>query len=229
MAGMAMVYRRPVGVMRQSVKPQLASWDRAGHPSQVKLARFLAHVDAIAGPVLATASGRVAAELIVGFSDGVSLIDGGHDLGNYLFPVASRLGPQRVAAIFGRKIHGRSSLAVGPAQPGTAGAVPQFSARMAGSYERTEWKQKLHDRLAVRAATIDPGPVALDVALTTGPGRNWASLWKPLIDAFGPVLGEDPTRPFHPHDDRVVSLGLHHTIDTGIAHDVIIDAWWTSL
>jgi hypothetical protein len=22
---------------------------------------------------------------------------------------------------------------------------------------------------------------------------------------------------------------LHHTIDTGIAHDVIIDAWWTSL
>jgi hypothetical protein len=66
MAHMAVVYRRPVGVMRQSVKPQLASWDRAGYPSQVKLARFLAHVDAIAGPVLATASGRVAAELIVG-------------------------------------------------------------------------------------------------------------------------------------------------------------------
>ena len=44
MIHMAMVYRRPVGVMRQSVKPQLASWDRAGHPSQVKLARFLAHV-----------------------------------------------------------------------------------------------------------------------------------------------------------------------------------------
>jgi hypothetical protein len=43
------------------------------------------------------------------------------------------------------------------------------------------------------------------------------------------VLGEDPTRPFHPHDDRIVSLGLHHTIDTGIAHDVIIDAWWTRL
>ena len=111
---MAMVYRRPVGLMRQSVKPQLASWDRAGQPSQVKLARFLAHVDAIAGPVLARVSGRVAAELIVGFSDGVSLIDGGHDLDNYLFPVAQRLGPQRVAAIFGRKIHGPSSLAVGP-------------------------------------------------------------------------------------------------------------------
>ena len=87
-------------------------WDRAGHPSQVKLARFLAHVDAIAGPVLATVSGRVAAELIVGFSDGVSLTDGGHDLDDYLFPVAQRLGPERVAAIFGRKIHGPSSLAL---------------------------------------------------------------------------------------------------------------------
>jgi hypothetical protein len=224
-----MVYRRPVGVMRHSVKPQLASWDRAGHPSQVKLRRFLAHVDAIAGPVLASVSGRVAAELIVGFGDGISLIDGGHDLGNYLFPVAQRLGPERVAAIFGRKIHGPSSLAVGPAQPGTARAAPQFSARIAGSYEHKRWKRALHDRLAMQAAAIDPGPAGLTIALTTAPGRNWASLWRPVIDAFGPVLGEDPTRPFHPHDDRIVSLGLHHIIDTGIARDVIIDAWWTSL
>jgi hypothetical protein len=229
MTDMPMVYRRPAGVMRQSVKPQLASWDRAGHPSQVKLARFLAHVDAIAGPVLAAVSGPIAAELIVGFSDGVSLVDGGHDLDNYLFPVAQRLGPERVAAIFGRKMHGPSSLAVGPAQLAMAGAAPQFSTRMAGSYVRREWKQKLHDRLAGQAAIIDPGPVGLTIALTTGPDRNWASLWKPLIDAFGPVLGEDPARPFHPHDDRIVSLSLHHTIGKGIAHDVIIDAWWTSL
>jgi hypothetical protein len=229
MTHMAMVYRRPAGAMRQSVKPQLASWERAGHPSQVKLRRFLAHVDAIAGPVLAAVNGRVVAELIVGFSDGASLMDDGHDLGNYLFPVAQRLGPQRVAAIFGRKICGPSSLAVGPAQPNPAQATPQFSARMTGSAESTQWKQQLHDRLAGQAATIDPGPAGLDIALTTGPGRNWPSLWKPLIDAFGPVLGEDPTRPLHPHDGRIVSLSLHHTIDSGIAHDVIIDAWWTRL
>jgi len=229
MTHMATVYRRPVGVLRHSVKPQLASGERAGHPSQVKLGRFLAHVDAIAGPVLARVSGRVAAELIVGFSDGVSLTEGGHELDNYLFPVAQRLGPERVAAIFGRKIHGPSSLAVGPARPDMAGAAPQFSARMAGSHERKEWKQDLRDRLAVRAAAVDPGPVGVTIALTTGPDNNWVSLWKPLIDAFGPVLGGDPTRPFHCRDDRIVSLGLHHTIDTGIAHDVIIDAWWTGL
>lgn len=101
-----------------------------------------------------------------------------------------------------------------------AGASGQFSARLAESYERRQWKQELHDRLAAGAATIDP----VSIALTTGPGCNWANLWKPLIDAFGPVLGEVPTRPFHPHDDRIVRLGLHHTIDTGLAHDVIIDA-----
>jgi hypothetical protein len=229
MTHMATVYRHPAGVLRHSVKPQLASWERAAHPSQVKLGRFLAHVDAIAGPALAKVSGRVAAELIVGFSDGVSLTDGGHDLDNYLFPVAQRLGPERVAAIFGRKIHGPSSLAVGPARPDTAGATPQFSARVAGFHEPKEWKQDLRDRLAVQAVTVDPGPVGVTIALTTGPGRDWASLWKPLIDAFGSVLGDDPTRPCHPQDDRVVSLGLHHTIDTGIAHDVIVDAWWTSL
>ena len=229
MTHMATVYRRPAGVMRHSVKPQLASRERAAHPSQVKLARFLAHVDAIAGPVLATVRGRVAAELIVGFSDGLSLTDGGHDLDSYLFPVVQRLGPERVAAVFGRKIHGPSSLAVGPARPDPAGAAPRFSARMAGPYQRKEWTQQLRGRLAVQAAAIGPGPAGLAIALTTGPGRNWASLWKPVIDAFGPVLGDDPARPFCPRGDRIVSLDLHHSIDTGIGRDVIIDAWWTRL
>jgi hypothetical protein len=184
MTDMAMVYRRPAGAVRLSVEPQLASWDRAGHPSQVKLAGFLAHVDAVAGPVLATVNGRVATELIIGFNDDISLITGGRDLDNYLFPVAQRLGPERVAAIFGRKIHGPSSLAVGPAQPDTAEVVPQFSARIAGSYERKEWKRQLHDRLAVQTTIIDPGPVGMVIAVTTGPGRNWANLWKPTAPLF---------------------------------------------
>ena len=172
--------------------------------------------------------GRIAVELIVGFGDGVSLIDGGHDLDNYLYPVAQRLGPERVAAIFGRKIHGPSSLAVGPAQPDTAG-LPRSSDPDGWVICAPGVETGFPRSASVQAATIDPGPAGLKIALRTGPGRNWASLWKPLIDSFGPVLGEDPARPFHPHDDRIVSLGLHHTIDTGIAHDVIIDGWWTSL
>lgn len=61
----------------------------------------------------------------------------------------------------------------------------------------------------------------------TEPGRNWAPV-EALIDAFGPVLSEDPVRPFHPRDDRIVSPGLHPHITSGIGHDMIIDAWWAS-
>ena len=124
---------------------------------------------------------------------------------------------------------GEAPLAVGQAQPETAAAAPLFSTRMTGPYERKEWKQDLRNRLLqAQAVTVKPGPVAMDIAMTTGPGRNWVNLWKPLIDAFGPVLGEDPARPFCPRDDRIVSLGLHHNIDAAIAYDVIIDAWWAS-
>ena len=194
MADMVLVYRRPAGVLRQSVTPQRASGERAGHPSQVKLGRFLAHVDAIAAPVLAAGRGRITAELIVGFRAGVSLTDGGHALHHYLFPVATRLGPPRLAALFGRKICGPSSLAMAPAHPAPAAATPQFSARMAGSCAPPQWTQTIHDRLAAQAAPLDPGPAGLTLALTTGPGRNWARLCTPLIDAFGPVPGDDPVR-----------------------------------
>jgi hypothetical protein len=54
-------------------------------------------------------------------------------------------------------------------------------------------------------------------------------VWKPLIDSFGPVLGEDPRRPFHPADERITSLGLHHSIDNTIGHDVIVEIWLTGL
>ena len=76
----------------------------------MRLTDFLTHVDAVARPVMAVLDGRVAAVLTVGLPDAVPLINGGRDLDNYLFPVAQRLGPQRIAAIFGRKIHGQSSL-----------------------------------------------------------------------------------------------------------------------
>jgi hypothetical protein len=29
------------------------------------------------------------------------------------------------------------------------------------------------------------------IGITTGPGGDWANIWKPLIDAFGPVRGDN--------------------------------------
>ena len=226
---MMSLYRPPAGPLRLAVGPQLASWDAAGHPSQARLARFLAEVETVAAPMMAAGQGRLAVELIVGLSSAVPLTSGGRDLDNYLFPVAQRLGPGRLAAVFGRKTHGPSWLAVGPAEAQETTTPPRFTIRMAGSYERAQWKQTLRAGLQrTSVAPAGPGPVEMDIAITTGPGRNWANLWKPLLDSFGPVLGENPIQPFHPHDDRVTRLGLHHRIVDDVGHDVIVDAWWNT-
>jgi hypothetical protein len=223
------LYCRPTGRAAQLlVEPQLASWDRTGSPGQVRLGTFLGHVDDVAAPMLAV-DGLLAVELIVGLPDHVPLTDGGRDLDNYLFPLVQRLGPARIAAVFGRKIHGSSSLTIGSAQLGQVRAAAQFSAELRGSYERKEWKAMLRDLLLQaghQGTAVDAGPVSMDIAITTGPGRNWANLWKPLIDAFGPILGEDPRHPFHPNDDRITELGLHHQINADLGHDVMINAWW---
>jgi hypothetical protein len=224
------LYRRPLRPVRLSMEPQLASWDRAGSPGQVRLGRFLSHAEATAAPMMAAVDGSLSVELTVGLPGELSLTGGGRDLDNYLFPLAQRLGPARITAMFGRKVHGPSYLAVGPAEPDPGAVPPPFSAQISGSYESKQWKSALRDRLVrTQVAVPGAGPVGMTIGITTGPGRNWANIWKPLIDAFGPVLGEDPERPFHPSDDRIVSLGLHHDVNTAIGHDVIVTAWWMNL
>src|SRR5207248_7305040 len=123
-----------------TVASRLASWDRMEHPSQRALADFLAHLDAVTAPALAAADGLLVVELMVGFPDHMPLTGGGRDLDNYLYPVAQRLGPARLAAVFGRKIHGPSSVAVGAARPAPVVAAPQFTTRLSGSYERRSWQ-----------------------------------------------------------------------------------------
>lgn len=225
---MPLLYRCPAGSVALGVAPRLASWDRAGSPGQVRLSTFLSDVEAVAEPLIAEIDGRFSVELTVGLPESMPLASGGRDLDNYLYPIAQRLGGQRIAAMFGRKARGPSRLAIGPALPDVA-VAPGFSARITGSYERREWKESLRDRLVeAHVIQIGPGPVAMDIAVTTGPGRNWINIWKPLIDSFGPVLGEDRARPFHPQDDRIISLGMHHHVDTAVGHDVIVEAWWAA-
>ena len=227
---MTTLYCRPTHHVALRAEPQLASWDISGSPGQVRLGEFLGHAQAVAAPMLAAVDGLVAVELNVGLRDELPLTSGGRDLDNYLFPLAQRLGPARIAAMFGRKVHGPSFLAVGRAQPDHSVSSPQFSTQIAGSYIRPEWKATLRERLLqIQRTGMAVGAIGMTVGITTGPGRNWTNIWKPLIDAFGPVLGENPERPFHPNDDRITSLGLHHDVNTAIGHDVIITAWWISL
>jgi len=227
---MTTLYYRPTHRVALSAVPQLTSWDSAGSPGQVKLGEFLDYAQAAAAPILAAIDGPLAVELNVGLRDELPLTSGGRDLDNYLFPLAKRLGPARIAAMFGQKVHGPSFLAVGHAQPDHVVSSPQFSTQITGSYVRPEWKATLRERLLqIQHAVLAVGAIGMTIGITTEPGRNWANIWKPLIDAFGPVLGENLERPFHPNDDRITSLGLHHNVNTAIGHDVIITAWWINL
>jgi len=142
------LYRHPPRLVRLSVEPRLASWDRAGTPGQVRLVRFPAHAEARAAPMMAAVDGPLSVELAVGLPGELSLTGGGRDLDNDLLPLAQRLGPARIAAMFGRKVHGPSFLAIGRAEPDPVAVPPQFSAQISGSYERKQWKSALRHRSA---------------------------------------------------------------------------------
>jgi hypothetical protein len=40
--------------------------------------------------------------------------------------------------------------------------------------------------------------IGMTIGITTRPGQNWANIWKPLIDVFGPALGEISNGPSTP-------------------------------
>lgn len=172
-------------------------------------------------------------ELMVGLPGGLACASGGRDLDNYLLPIARRLGARRLDAVFGRRGHGRIfGDRVSPGQPDCclAGSAAVVGA-VTGSSESRAWKQQIHD--ACRAAVRDPPPpgsVALRICFGVSSRRNWSNLWKPAIDALGPVLGiQDLRKPFRPDDDRITDIALHRGIDDTPNHDVLVDVWWSGI
>jgi hypothetical protein len=212
--------------------PVLAGWDRADRPDRARLTEFLTAVEEDAEAALATIAGDLALNLTLALPDGHPLTR--HpDLDNYLLPVVSRLGQRRIPAVFAEKVHAdTSTLTVAPARLRPDDEPPQLQLRASGSYEHPAWQAQVFDACAaaVDGARPSAAPVQLDLAFGVSSLRNWTTLWKPTIDALGPLLGvPDPERPLAPNDDRVVRLGLHRTIDDSLGHDVAISAWWTLL
>jgi hypothetical protein len=166
---MPTLYCRPAEPAPVTTTPQLASWDAAGSPGQVKLAVWLEEVDAVFARAN-VGTGPVAVELGVALADGTAVASGGRDLDNYLLPIAHRIGPQRIAAAFGRKFSGSSStLAFSPATPMIQPPPADHTHTVTGSASTTAWKQAIH--LSLRAAGVQPvrpGPLWLTIAVTTG-------------------------------------------------------------
>jgi len=228
------LYARPDMAARIPLarEPVLESWNGREHPDQLRLRAYLDTVAAQVGSAAWPAQESRVVELIVGLPSTSPVDRGGRDLDNYLFPVARRLGAGRIAAAFARKVHQQgSTIAIGPAAPGIdlPSSLP-LSVRTSVSTDSRAWKEAVHR--ACRDVVTEPlpaGPVALRIQFSVSTRRNWAALWKPAIDALGPVLGiPDPAHPFRPADDRVVDLELHRHIDDALVHDVVIKAWWHS-
>ncbi|XVU25326.1 hypothetical protein ACQPZJ_50525 [Actinoplanes sp. CA-054009] len=210
--------------------PVLESWNAAGHPDQLRLRTYVDSVAEQLGVTDWDEQERRAIELVVGLPDSSPLDRGGRDLDNYLFPLARRLGPHRIAAAFGRKVHQKgSTIAVAPAVPTDDPATPaQLTVRTQMSAQTSAWKEAIH--MACRnavAAPLPAGPLALQLVFGVSRRRNWTTLWKPAIDALGPMLGmPNAAQPYQPDDDRIVDLALHCHIDDSLGHDVVIQAWW---
>lgn len=225
------VYGPPDAERRElSLAPQLESWEKSGHPSQKRLAEWLSHVRAALD--LPPAREALAIELEVGFPGWQPLIGGGRDLDNFLLPVVRDLGPGRFVSAWVRKVHARSTIRVAPAQPILLDA-PGWSFAAAStsvSSATTAWKTAVERQVADQAPPVlSHGPIEVHLSFRVSAGRNWALLWKPAIDALGPILGSHDPRPFHPRDDRIVTLGLHRVVDPSFGWSVHLGLWWRAV
>ena len=226
------MFARPgaAGHIRLDHEPVLESWNAADHPDQVRLRTYLGGVTRQLLDAEWAKTGPRAVELIVGLPECTPLDRGGRDLDNYLYPLVRHFGAERIGAAFARKAHQKgSTLAVVPV---AALAEPveesQLTVRTSVSATSAAWKAVIHEACA-RTVTgpLPPGPVGVRLQFGVSAARNWAALWKPAIDALGPVLGmPHPAQPYRPDDDRIVDLHLHRSIDDTLGHDVIVRAWW---
>lgn len=221
------LYEEPVAPLRTVVgTPQLASWDAAGSPSQMRLAAFLDEVEEAASePLGACGDDGLAMRLQVGLRRGSPLIGSGGDLDNCLYPVARRLGARRLVSAWATKHHGPSGVRIQNAVPMEVGALASWLHREATTVRQADsaaWKHEVRDQ--IEPYDLGDGPVECHVAYRLHPSRNWSNLWKPTFDALGPVLGEGP-RVFHPRDGRITRLAFHRVDDSSLGWSIRLGVW----
>ena len=209
------------------VPPRLASWNRAGHPDQVRLARYLAVADDLLRPYYGELTGPLALRLDVGLPADADLLDQ-RDLDNYLYPLARHLSSATggtIACAWATKQHaGSSQVRIEPAVPalGPPPAHCFYTVHTTASGQSRAFKEQIRDQLSA-AAPLPPGPLQLQLHFTIGASRNWLNLWQPVIDALGPILGQAPgAGPWSPLDGRIIDLGMHRHVDPGLGNDILI-------
>ncbi len=212
--------------LRLEVAPALASWDKVGSPGRVRMEAFIDHIDDVAASGIAATPGPLAISLEIGLPEAVPLL-ALNDLDNYLFPLvpvlAKRTGRQFVSAWAVKRHAAESHVTVGSAvSVPDPGGARSFRVKTSASYETRSYKEEIRDQVAA-ATPLPDGSVILQIAFTVGPGRTWPNLWKPTIDALGPILGrDDGAQEWNIRDGRVTELGLHGCVDTSAGRDVVM-------
>jgi hypothetical protein len=206
---------------------------RADDPSQKLLEAFLVHAIGLIEPSLTALSDPLALRLDVAIPPDLPLLDH-RDLDNYAFPLASRLTKEikrPIDSVWVTKGHTIvSAIGVATAVQSSDGLAPPgwISVQTTASSATTAYKQQVHDAVQ-GAGELPDGPVSLQLSFAVGPRRNWVNLWKPTIDALGPLLGTDSNRPWNPRDGRIVELGLHRSVVATLQNDVLIAIAATNL
>jgi hypothetical protein len=213
-------YARPEGdgiTLRKA--PQLASWNKATDPDQLRLREYLDDTVELLAP--ATKFGPWTLMLDVGLPAGRDLIDMA-DLDNYAFPLATRLRNEHLVSVWcTKRIADTSRVFVAPAKE-VPSPEATFTVRTTASSQTKAYKEQVRAAVA-NAREIPAGGVQLQIAFAVGPLRNWLGLWKPTVDALDPLLGRTrDDRDWHPKDGRITDLGLHVDVDPSLGHDVVV-------
>ncbi|HXD09758.1 MAG TPA: hypothetical protein VN653_06815 [Anaerolineales bacterium] len=215
------------------IAPQLASWDKSTHPSQIRLQAYLQGVMSKALP-LPQDGMPLFLHLEVDVQKPERLLKH-HDLENYLTPLfgTKQLNASRFVLVTARKfVGGGSKLLLGTARPATEDFLLQgwnhFAYVARGSAQAKPWKDNLRNALAeTKPLPLTDHAVEVQIAWACPAQSNWVALWKPTGDCMGPILGEvNPLRPFAPNDDRIVDLKFYRTLNTAMGNAVHIDMWW---
>lgn len=217
------IYREVEATLPLRLPPQLASWDAAGTASQTRLATYLAEVEELLRPRIASTPDPLGLHLDVGLPADVALLRD-RDLDNYLLPLVQQLGRSTgrtfASATAVKRRANHSLVGVGLAQPAADAQRAQHLVRTTASAESSRYKEQIRAALA-DAELIDAGPVHLDIVFGVGPTRSWLNLWKPTVDALGALLGQSgSSRAWHPDDGRITRLGLHRRADATLGYDV---------
>jgi len=213
------------------IEPRLESWNAKSDPDQVKLQNYLDDIQRNFGTLPPHSDLFLHMDIDVQKQNNLFHH---HDLDNYLYPLVNRIGTANFKFVSATKrVGGGSWLLIGQAKMLAEIAEKEtwryFSYDADSiSVQKASWKNQLREALKSRQnQQLNPGGVEVQLIWHCTSHRNWATLWKPTIDAMGPVLGEPfAHRPFYPNDDRIVSLGLHLNIDDMIGWSVYVGMMW---